>query len=210
MEGLPGNSHRERNARAQEEKKVEKVVTGPVSRSKKPLGRRFSETIFGGDGKGVLQYIFLDILVPAMKDTIVDVVSQGIERAVLGEARTGTRRTGGRTPGAGGYTSYNRYSTPSHAGRRDDPRDSPRRRREHELDDIILATRIEAGEVLARMDDLLKRYETVSVSDLYDLLGLEGSYVDEKWGWTNLDDADVRRVRDGYLLILPEREPLTR
>lgn len=211
MEDLPGNSHRQRREPVEEvvDKKLEKVVTGDVSRRRKPLGKRFAETIFGGDGKGVLQYILLDVLVPAAKDTIADVVSQGIERALFGEARSSSRRTGARTPGSSSYVSYNRYSGSPHSSRREEPRELSRRSRaNHDFDEIILATRIEADEVLSRMDDLLKKYESVSVGDLCELVGIDSNYTDEKWGWTDLADAGIRRVRSGYLLDLPKPEPL--
>ncbi len=58
------------------------------------------------------------------------------------------------------------------------------------------------------MDQLIEKYETVSVADLYELLGVEASYTDEKWGWVDLRDAGIRRVRDGYLLDLPKPESL--
>ena len=76
------------------------------------------------------------------------------------------------------------------------------------MDDILLATRVEAETVVDRMYDLLREYEMVSVSDLYSLLGLSSSYTDQKWGWTNLQSLDIRRVRDGYILNLPKTIPL--
>lgn len=56
------------------------------------------------------------------------------------------------------------------------------------------------------MDDLIDKYGTVSVGDLYELLGEEPAYTDEKWGWTDLTESGIRRVRDGYLLQLPQPE----
>lgn len=212
MEELPGNSHRQRREPVEEpaDKKLDKVVTGSVSRRKKPLGKKFAEIIFGGDGKGVLQYILLDVLVPAAKDTIADVVSQGIERALFGEARSSSRRTGTRSPTSSGHVSYNRYSGSPLGGRpREEPRELSRRAQAtHDFDEIILATRVEADEVLRRMDELLERYETVSVGDLCELVGVEGGYTAEKWGWTDLSKAGIKRVREGYLLVLPQSEPL--
>jgi hypothetical protein len=58
------------------------------------------------------------------------------------------------------------------------------------------------------MDQLIEKYETVSVADLYELLGVTSSYTDEKWGWVDLREATIRRVRDGYLLDLPKPESL--
>jgi hypothetical protein len=58
------------------------------------------------------------------------------------------------------------------------------------------------------MYDLLKDYELVSISDLYSIVGLTASYIDNKWGWTDLNGSQVRRVRDGYVLELPKVESL--
>ena len=74
-------------------------------------------------------------------------------------------------------------------------------------DDIILDTRREAEEVLDRMQDLIDNYGMVSVADLYDLVGINGSYTDNKYGWTHLRSADVQHVREGYLLKLPKALP---
>lgn len=85
---------------------------------------------------------------------------------------------------------------------------SRRGRSTHDFDEIILATRVEAEEVVDRLFDLVGRYESASVSDLYSLVGISGNFTDEKWGWTDLRGAGVERVRNGYLLDLPRPEPL--
>ena len=48
----------------------------------------------------------------------------------------------------------------------------------------------------------------VSVMDLYDLVGITGQYTDNKYGWTNLRNAEPVRTRDGYMLKLPRAIPL--
>jgi len=40
------------------------------------------------------------------------------------------------------------------------------------------------------------------------LVGLAATHTDNKWGWTDLSGAGVSRIRGGYLLDLPEPEPL--
>ena len=87
--------------------------------------------------------------------------------------------------------------------------DGPRRlnapvRNGYDLNDIVLETRGEAEDVLARMDELVEQYGVVSVADLYDLVGITGNYTDNKYGWTNIRNAEPIRVRDGYLLKLPK------
>lgn len=86
---------------------------------------------------------------------------------------------------------------------------SRRARANFDFDEIILPTRVEADQVLERMFDLLDKYEIVTVADLYDLVGVDSNYTDEKYGWEDLRGADVDRLsRGGYLLDLPRPEPL--
>lgn len=191
------------------EKRVERVVETTAIQRKKPLGRRFLETFVGGDAKGVLGYVMMDVLLPAAKDMVADAVSTGIERMLFGDARSSSRRSGYRpgATGGSGYVSYNRFSSPG--VKRDEHRTiSSRARSRHEFDEIILATRVEAEEVVDRLFDLVSKYESATVADLYELVGISGNYMDEKWGWTDLRGASIRRVRNGYLLDLPRAESL--
>lgn len=211
MDDYPSNSRIRKpapKAPELEQKKVEKVVEGEVLRRKKPFGKRFSELFIGGNMKMVGEYVLMDVLLPATKDTVADAVSQGIERMLFGEARSTSRRTGMR-PGVGNsYVDYRRMS--GGAGpRREDPRSPSRRSRAtHNFDEIILETRVEADEVIDRLFDLVAKYESATVADLYELVGVTGSYTDDKWGWTDIRGAGVTRIRNGYLLELPKPEPL--
>jgi hypothetical protein len=217
MDSYPNNSNYAKESKihtdepAVPEKKIEKVIEGEVIRRKKPWGKRISEALIGGDSRTVTTYILQDVLIPAVKDTIADAMSQGVERMLFGEARSTNRRSGRR--GGGNYVSYNRpsYSSsrPPWDDRRDEPRALSRRARaNHDFDEIILKTRAEATEVLERLFDLISSYKTATVADLYELLGIDGSYTDDKWGWDSLPNADVIRVPRGYLLRLPRPEPI--
>lgn len=216
MESFPPNSRETKRptkstdpVEKTEDKKVERVVASEVVRRKKPLGKRFLETFIGGDAKSVAHYVIFEVLLPAAKDTAADAVSQGIERMLFGEVRSSSRRTGARPSGASGYTSYNRLPSAQSGPRRDDPRGPSRQARaRHDFDEIILATRVEAEEVIDRLFDLVDRYQSATVADLYELVGVSGNYTDDKWGWADIRGAGVTRVRNGYLLDLPRPEPL--
>jgi hypothetical protein len=209
---FPSNSKMPRpQASPKEEKVVDSVVTNKVEMRKKSIWKRFTGVFIGGDSRTVMHYILNDVLLPQAKDMITEAASQGFEKMIYGDARPG-RRPGVR-PGSG-PTNYSR----SYASRGNNPlgragvsesrRPEPVGARRQELDDILLATRVEADTVLDRLYDLLKEYELVSVSDLYSILGLSASYVDNKWGWTDLTGSNVRRVHDGYILELPKVESL--
>lgn len=211
---FPANAHagKAKGTRApREEKVVEKITTGVVTRRKKPLGKRLAEVFVADDAQSVGSYILFDVLIPAAKDVIADVVSQAIERTLFGGARSASRRTGIRPGGSSGHVSYNRYSSgaPWNREKREErPSLSRRARGSHDFGEIILATRGEAEEVIDRLFDLIARYEQATVADLYELVGISGSFTDEKWGWTDIRGSGVTRITNGYLLDLPKPEPL--
>ncbi len=207
---FPSNSDKPKARRESEEPKKKKqtaVVKGRVTKQKKSLGQKFSETFFGDDTKSVGDYLVHDVLIPAMKATMSDMVSGGIEMLLFGERRgRNTRREGGRS-----YVSYSSY----YGDRRND-RDSRDRgsnysrtsRARHDFDDIIFESRGEAEEVLSHLVDLTIDYGVASVADFYDLSGIESQFTDNKYGWTTLRDACTDRVRNGYVIRLPQAKPL--
>lgn len=180
----------------------EKVVNGVVTRRK-------------SSGNGVIGFIISEVLIPSSKkllsdivtqgfDMIGDAVQQGIHRKMFGDSMP-LPRSGSRS----GYTSYNRVNRPSVGvstyGNREISRHS---RANHNFDEIILSDRTEAEEVIERLRDLVDRFEQATVNDLYEIIGIEGSFTDDKWGWTNLRRAGIRAIRGGYLLDLPRTEAL--
>lgn len=191
-----------------QEKDIQQVTKGEVHRKKRSLRKRFSESFVAGDAKSAIGYATMDILLPAARDMIIDVIEGGVEKLFRGD----TYRRRGTTPpqsGPTGYVQYNRYSGPMGGGMSSPQRAMSRQARaKHDFDEIVLDSRVEAEEVIDRLFDLVSRYESASVADLYELVGLSASHTDHKWGWTDIRGAGVSRSRDGYLLDLPEPSPL--
>lgn len=214
MEDLPGNSHSKPTPAEPPRKDVpivEKVITGPITQRKKSLGRRFADTFFGDSAKGVAAYVFLQVLVPSVKDLIVSAGQEALHRAVYGDS-VGSRRYSNYRPqsGPGGYVSYNKASsngvTPA---RREEPRMTTRGREQHNFAEILYDSRADAEHVLRSMYDILEKYEVVTVKDLLGFVGVTPSYTDEKWGWTSLAGSRVEIDRSRkYILRLPDTEPL--
>lgn len=206
----PSNSHKakEQTATGSEEssdkKKLERVTTSdPVKVKKKSLGKRIAETFTGDDMQSVGQYLLFEVFIPAAKNLIVEATEQGIQRMLYGDTRP---RSSGHRPG---YTSYNniRSSSARTSTIRQEPRTMSRSAQAtHNFDEIVLESRAEAETVLERLIDTIDTFDVATVSDLYDLVGISGSFVDSQWGWTDLRDASLRRVRDGYLLNLPKTD----
>ena len=182
-----------------ERKKIEKVVTGKVKTKKKSEISKLKDTFISEDVSNVKSYIVMDVLIPAAKKAISDIVRDGIDMILYGDTRSG------RSSSGASYVSYRSYSD---RDRRDTRRESSRTRVGYDYDDIILESRVEAEEVLRRMDELIETYGIVSVADLYDLVGKSCNYTDNKYGWINIRNAEPVRVRDGYLLKMPKAGPI--
>ena len=192
----PSNSHKTRIEK-KEEKKVEKVVKGTVIIRKKSWTKRFMESFIGNDINSVGGYILYDVLIPAAKSTIADMVKGGIEMLMYPDRKgSNMSRDRGRS-----FVSYNNYSS----NRQDDRREfSNRDRARHNFDEIAFKSRGDAAEVISRLVEQIIEYGQATVADLYDLVGITGEFTDNKYGWIDLRSASVSRARDGYLLILPK------
>lgn len=195
IENLKGNSYKEKEAVAErptdERKKLEKVVVGSVKTKKKGgLGKLFG-TFVSEDVQDIKTYLFRDVVVPTIKKTISDTVDM-----ILYGSSNKSRSTASRVS----YRSF--YDEPRNRNR------DPRPVQGYSYDDIVLESRGEAEEVLMRLSELIDTYQIASVADLYDLVGIAGNYTDNRYGWTNLSSAEVKRVRDGWMLALPRALPI--
>jgi len=197
---FPSNSE---TSKHQNVKNISPVVSSGATRRKKSLRKQFKETFVAGDARTAIQYVVFGVLLPAAKDMVVEAGSQGIEKLIFGDSH----RRGSINPQTGpmGHISYNRMGNRPSAPQRAIIRQA---RARHNFDEIVLDERSEAEEVIDRLFDLVSRYETATVADLYELVGLASTHTDNKWGWTDLSGAGVSRIRGGYLLDLPEPQPL--
>lgn len=205
----PPNSDKSKLGETEEpgEKKVERITSSEPIRRKRSLGKNFKNTFFSGDARGAFQHAVLGVLLPSAREMISEFGKDWLDRVIFGDSRR--RGPQQRPSGPQGYVSYNRYSM---AGQQQEPpgrQISRRARSQHDFDEIVLASRQEAEDVIDSMFNIVSRYDSATVSDLYELVGLQSTHTDQKWGWVDLRGAGVSRVRNGYLLDVPEPEPLT-
>lgn len=200
---FPSNSEASKR-RPLEEKNVKRVTSDEPIRRKKSLRKQFSETFVGGDARSAAQYVVLDVLIPAAKEMLAEAGTGYLNKLIYGD----TLRRGSATPpqsGPTGYVDYRgmgrRMSGPQRAMSR-------QARARHDFDEIVLPERSEAETVIDELFEIVSRYGAASVADLYELVGLASTHTDNKWGWSDLRGAGVSRVRGGFLLDLPQPEPL--
>lgn len=212
MENFPSNSHKSQEAKKAKEEKpeksVEKVIQGEVVVKKKPFGVKFKEVFLGAELKTASKYIASDVLLPALRNMVVEATSRGIERLIYGDSAP-PRRSG---YGGGPRVNYNRPSERYGPQQRaylpgQSHQIQPRRQ---DIADIVLLNREDAELVVERLGDILDAWDVVSVADLYDLVGLPSTYVDNSWGWTSeaIKYVNIRQTRDGFLLEMPRTEPI--
>ena len=192
------NSHKykeEQKNAATEEKRVQKVVKSPV-KTKKNEVRKFADIFISEDIANVKNYIFMDVLVPAVKKAIYDIVTNGIDMFLYG----GSGKT--KSGSSGTKVSYRNYyeqkNSPSYRGS-----ENTKSHNGFEYDDIIFDNRGEAEAVKQQMQATIARYGVVTVADLYDMADLSAPYTSQKYGWMDVSSAEATRVRDGYMLKLP-------
>ena len=193
------NRYKKEQVNKESEKKVEKVVSGTVITRKKSGVRKFADEFINEDIRNIKSYVIGDVLIPAIKDAISDIVRNGIDMILYGGSKPGYRRS---TADRVSYTSYSKVDNRSRDTR------SVSTYNGYTLEEIILTNRGEAEDVLARMDELMDTYGLVRVADLYDLVGITGQYTDNKYGWTNIRNAEIVRVREGYLIKMPRAVPI--
>lgn len=203
MDDFVPNSHKFKEEKKnqlserKERKPIEKVTKGKVKVKKKSELHKFASSFVSEDASKVKSYVIGDVLIPAIKKAISDIITNGIDMILYGETGHSRRSSSSRV-------SYSKY----YDDRRDDRRSDSSLRSRYDVDDVLFETRDEAKDVLERMDELIDTYGVASIADFYDLAGVTGNYTDNKYGWTNLSAADVVRVRDGFMIKLPRVRPL--
>lgn len=198
MEEYKSNSDKSRAVEKLPEKNVEKLISGSAKVRKKTSLQKFTDVFVPDDTNKVKDYIVQDILVPAVKDVILDVV-----KSLLGVSGTSSKNSG--TNGAS-KISYRRFYETNNNNRVDS---TSRNRNYYDCDTIILDNYAEADAVLTGMEEIISTYGLVSIADYYELVGVKGEYTDNKYGWTDLRTAKLVRERDGgYSIKLPRAIPI--
>lgn len=201
-----GNSNASKQNDIPEREPMQVVANG--KKVPQSAGRRFLSEFIADDIHTIKDYILWDVLLPAVKNAISDTVTNGIDMLLFGQTRT----RGGNTVKR--ITPYSSLYSNNVSGNRvvkynetvQDRR--PRSLGGYSYQEVVLATRPEAEDVLAQMRLYLDRYGVVSVGDLYGAVGEVPDMIDNKWGWSDLSGACVQRCSDGFILRMPRVESI--
>ena len=176
------------------------VVKGNIKIKKEPLSRKFSNVFLSDSVNDVKSYVIFDVILPGIRDLMYSMITNGTDMLIYGHSRHSAVSKRGTD-----RENYSKISRGNNIGRSSEPvRGNPRNR--YSYNDIIFDSRADAREVLDCMHEVLDRFGIVSVADFYELSHAEecSTYTDNKYGWTNLDNAEVVRDRDGFRIMLPK------
>ncbi len=198
MPVYPDNSHSAKEAavKSDSEKKLKKVVSGEAKTRKKSEVKKFANIFVPDDVSSIKEFILKDVIIPGIRNALADATSI----ILFGETGhiSGKKANGSKVPYQRYYDDKREYARPRTSGG-------------FEYDDIIFTTRADAELVLDQLDSAIASYGVVSVLDLYDLAGItcQNGYTAKNYGWTDIRNAKVVRIRDGYILQLPRTVQIT-
>lgn len=199
------NSHKYKEEQKQqantEEKRVQKVVKTPA-KTKTNEVRKLADIFISEDITNVKNYIFMDVIVPAVKKAIYDVVTNGIDMFLYG----GTGK--GKSSSPTSKVSYRNYYERKDSGSGYRGSENNTSRNGFDYEDIVFNNRGEAEAAKQEMMNVIARYGVVTVADLYDMADRTAPYTSNKYGWMDVSNAETQRVRDGYILKLPRAVPI--
>lgn len=201
MEFAPNSNKYKQEQKEAAEKRVQKpVVQGGAKTKKKSDISKIGDVFISEDIKNVKSYVLMDVLVPAIKKAISDIVTNGIDMILYGETGRSTKRTStDRFSYSSCYSGDSRSSRPAES------------RNRFEYDDIVFISRSDAARVQEELANVIDRYGFVTVLDYYDMAEITAPHTANKYGWMSKQSiihADIIRARDGYIIKLPKAMPI--
>lgn len=197
---LPGNTDKAKEGASPKKKVIAKAKVQKKSAIKEAL-----RTFFAQDLPEIAEHLVIDVAIPAAKNAITDMVTQGIQQLLYGEVDPRRRPSSG-------YTSYS-SSFRSDRGRayydsRRPEHREPRQPKPTNVEDLVFDTRGDAVDVIEFIAESIEQYGQVSVADLMSSVGIQPRYTDERWGWTTTEAFEIRQIREGWLVSADRPEPI--
>lgn len=190
-----------------EKKPLTKLVDAQPKKRKRSLFGRLASGVLGPEGlPGIGSYVSEEIIVPAIKNIIVDAVTSGINMVMFGE-RGGPSRHHSYSRQRTTYRPNTNY-TSRYTSSSPEPADRRVRPAKYGVEEYVIEDRFDAAHVLTTLTENADMYGTVSVADYYDLIGVPSQYTDNQYGWTidSISRASILPVRGGYIIKFPPVE----
>lgn len=198
----------------QEESTISTAKIAQATPVKKGIFSRVGNALFGTHGlKSITSYVGQEIVVPALKGIIVDGFIAGVTSAVYGDEKSGYQPIGGgRSNYRSTNTNYTRYSNRYQSSPSTNVGGgySPNVRASNRIGEYAIDNREDAVGVLTRLQEIADKYNSVTVADYYEMIGVQTEYTDNNYGWTieDLVRVNIIRTPSGFVLTLPRTRSL--
>ena len=206
MDGFKGNPNTAKTKQAAPVEKNITPITSQVTVKKETEVKKFARQFISDDAKSVKGYIFMSVIVPGIQRLLSDVIKNTVDGIIYGIRGIRPDRGNARNISYSSY--YDRNTIGINSGIPTIPTSMYAKSNVYSVNDVIFYDRGEAEETLLRLREEIERYGMVSVGDFYDLISQKHVYTDLKYGWRDLREAEVVRVRDGYAIRFPKIIPL--
>lgn len=200
------------------------VINGGAKIKEKSLLEKARDQFIYEDGKSILETFVLDIAVPALKNTIMSGATNALDMFLFGGNR---QNNGGYYYGGNHYYGSNNYypmNTRSNARQyysnnyqnNTYQTQNPAKTSygydftqvryidgEDPISHTFMTGRQRAGIVRDKMCEVLMQYPVVTVAQYLEFSGLVSDWTDNYYGWTTMDNVQIRSFGKECWLELP-------
>lgn len=191
---------------AQEPKKIEPVVKGPVTLKKPSAMSRLKNKFLSGDAKQTADYVGSNVVVPGVKQLLLSTLTNGLSMLIMGTTRQQNTYNNGNYYGGRSYPYYASYM--QNIPQQPQQPTPPKNYGVADYNNIVFSSYSDADQALSTMIDILERYQWVSINDYYELAGLTAPFTGVNYGWNDLSNTHIVPANGGYVLTLPR--PITK
>lgn len=186
---------------------------GAIEVKKKSTFRKFKDGFIESEWADVKESLIFDYLLPAAKNTIVDLFQSGIEMIFYGTSGRPARSSFGTKK----FTSYNTMYDRNPANKINTNKMTKERTANgYPMYEIVCADRPKAQRVIAALDSAITQYGMVCVGDLYENasdddnnIQYKSTMTDRKYGWYDINNYSIKPIGGGYYSVtLPDPVPL--
>ena len=186
---------------ADEEKRIDPVVTGNVEVNEGPSVLSDIKDIFGG--------LWSDVLKPALKDTAFEFISTGAKRAIFKDDDDDYYYRGSSYGHRRDYNSISRRRSSDYRGSSNRQRSAGAPRSRYEVDEVIFDNYADAEAVIDVLTEQLERYDQVSIGEYYSACDLSPVSTDFNRGWYDLRGIEIVKAGRGkWTIDFPKAVPL--
>jgi hypothetical protein len=175
----------ENNALA-EKPKAQKIVSGQAKLKKKG----FFDFLVSEDASSVKSYLLSDVLVPNIKRLIQELVTSGINQLLYGNDYKPSKSSTNAS-----RVSYNNFSNQTV--------NQPKRLKGNDIIEIEVDTYTDSQNVIYQLQALVDQYNQATIADLYDLVGIDGDFTDNNYGWKDLTRVSVIPYGRKFIIRMP-------